>query len=127
MAYKKRESSKLEQVAEIKLTVLKNFDDSNGTVINYGSSGKNLSSVEYAEKLNKCDELRNSLNSILEDADVKRDKLNTEVKELGKLSSQLLSAVKARFGEDSTEYDQMGGTKKSKRKRRKVKTQPLVN
>ena len=53
--------------------------------------------------------------------------LNKEVKELGKLSSQLLSAVKARFGEDSTEYDQMGGTKKSKRKRRKVKTQPLVN
>ena len=56
MAYKKRESSKLEQSAEIKLTVLKNFDDSNGTVINYGSSGKNLSSVEYSEKLNKCDE-----------------------------------------------------------------------
>ena len=127
MAYKKRESSKLEQSAEIKLTVLKNFDDSNGSVINYGSSGKNLSSVEYSDKLNKCDELRNSLNTILEDADEKRDMLNKEVKELGKLSSQLLSAVKARFGEDSTEYDQMGGTKKSQRKRRKVKTKPLVN
>jgi hypothetical protein len=121
MAYKKRESSKTELAAEIKLTALKNFDDSNGSVIHYGSSGKNLSSVEYAEKLSKCDELRNGLNTILEDADEKRDLLNKEVKELSKISSQFLAAVKARFGEDSTEYDQMGGTKKSERMRRSAK------
>ncbi len=126
MAYKKRESSKSELAAEIKLTALKNFDDSNGNVINYGSTGKNMSSVEYAEKLSKCDELRNSLNTILEDADVKRDMLNKEVKELSKLSSQFLSAVRARFGEDSTEYDQMGGTKQSKRKRRRANPKPSV-
>lgn len=124
MAYRKRESSKVEQAAEIKLTALRNFDDSNGSVINYGSTGKNLSSVEYGEKLLKCDELRNGLNTVLEDADEKRDLLNKEVKELSKLSSQFLAAVKARFGEDSTEYDQIGGTKRSKRKRRRAVSKP---
>lgn len=125
MAYRKRQSSKTEQAAEIKLTALKNFDDSNGFVINYGSSGENLSSAEYSEKLSKCNELRNALNTILEDADEKKDQLNKEVIELGRIGSQFLAAVKARFGEDSTEYDQMGGTKKSKRKKiRRINAKP---
>ena len=54
---------------------------------------------------------------MLEDADEKAHELNNEIKTLRKMSSHFLSAVRNRFGEDSTEYDQAGGTKKSNRKK----------
>jgi ElaB/YqjD/DUF883 family membrane-anchored ribosome-binding protein len=124
MAYKKRSESGTEMKAQVKLIALKNFDNANGSVINYASSGKNQTSADYEQKLNDCKTLRDDLNTLLDTADEKVSSLNKEVKELKKMSSKFLSAVKSRFGEDSTEYDQMGGTKMSDRKRplRKKKT-----
>jgi ElaB/YqjD/DUF883 family membrane-anchored ribosome-binding protein len=124
MAYKKRIESEAEMKAGVKLTALKNFDNANGSAINYASSGKSQTSADYEQKLTDCKKLRDDLNALLDTADEKVSDLNDEIKELNKMSSKFLSAVKSRFGEDSTEYDQMGGTKKSDRKRplRKKKT-----
>ena len=80
MAYRKRTVSKQEQTALIRLNAIKNFDELNKTVINYGSSGKDLDSGIYQIQIGKCKELRDEINTSLEKIDGMLNELKKEVK-----------------------------------------------
>lgn len=117
MAYRKRTVSKQEQTALIRLNAIKNFDELNKTVINYGSSGKDLDSGIYQIQIGKCKELRDEINTSLEKIDGMLNELKKEVKKLSNMNTEILSGIRSKFGVDSNEYEQAGGTRQSERKR----------
>lgn len=117
MAYRKRIVSRKEQTALIRLNAIKNFDESNKTLINYGSSGKGLNSGIYQEQIGKCKEIRDEINTSFEKLDGKSNELKKELRMLSNMNTEILSGIRSKFGVDSNEYEQAGGIRQSERKR----------
>jgi hypothetical protein len=117
MANRKRKISNQEQIALIRLNAIKNFDETQKSVINYGSPEKDLSSVTYGEQIEVCKSLRDDINTSLEKIDGKTNELSKEVRKLRNMSTEILSGIRSKFGVDSNEYEQAGGTRQSERKR----------
>ena len=105
--------------AQVRLASIKNIDPvldlGNGlTVAAFSASMTNLqtSLAEYNQALAAVDEKLNAV--------VAAEKVSSD------LSERMLAGVAARFGKDSTQYEQAGGIRKSERKPRvrKTKTPP---
>jgi hypothetical protein len=66
-------------------------------------------------------------NRMLADLDQQANELNASEKVLRDLSERMLAGVAARWGKDSSQYEQAGGTRKSERKRPTSKTPAATN
>lgn len=117
MAYRKRIVSRKEQTALIRLNAIKNFDELNKTLINYGSSENDLNSVIYQDQIVKCKEIRDEINTSLEKLDGKSNELKKELRKLSNMNTEILSGIRSKFGVDSNEYEQAGGIRQSERRR----------
>lgn len=72
----------------------------------------------------KADALDNRLsgyNRMLSEADTELNGIEADEDEIADLCKRFLSATEGRFGTDSSEYEAMGGTRTSDRKKRKSK------
>ena len=62
-----------------------------------------------------------SYNTLLSTVDEKLNKLKAQEKILDNWNERILVGVAAKFGKDSSEYEQAGGVRKSERKKPKAK------
>jgi hypothetical protein len=72
----------------------------------------------------KADALENRLggyNQMLSEADTELSGIEADERQLGDLNRRFLSATEGQFGPDSSEYEAMGGTRTSDRKKRTPK------
>jgi hypothetical protein len=109
MARAKRSSSVLEtarqRLAGIKaITPAPNF-------------GPSLQVADYEQGINDFSAKIDSYNGMLSTLDDLQNQIDADEGNLRTRSARMLSAAQAQYGPDSSEYEQVGGTRQSERKR----------
>ncbi len=79
--------------------------------------GNGLTDEAYEAAIAKTEKETNEYNRLLFQADGLATSLKQSEKDLGNFSQRMLNAVGSKFGYDSVEYKQAGGTPKSEKKR----------
>jgi hypothetical protein len=114
MPRQKRKSSVL-QTARERLAGLKKFR----TEPDFGAA---LTVASYETEINGYAADENSYNEDLAALDDKQNRLDARQSGLNDLNQRIQAAVKAQFGSDSSEYELVGGTRRSERKKPTRKT-----
>lgn len=109
MARTKRSSSVLE-TARQRLAGLKSIDPAP----NFGTT---LTVAGYEADVTALSEKLDNYSAMLSALDGLQNELDAKEAALRELNTRILSAVEAHYGSDSTEYEQVGGTRRSERKR----------
>lgn len=113
MARKKRTSTVLE-VAQRRLAGLKSLDGDP----DYGS---NMKRSDFETLITGLSNRLNLYNQHSAELDQEQNDLDAEEKIVGDWSKRWLAATGAKFGTDSNEYEAVGGTRTSERKKKKPK------
>jgi len=121
MALRKRKSIIKLEKALTRLEAMNIIDLRYGKHINYGWEQNPLTIVELSNQIEKCKKLVNEYNGALEIADKKALELKNAENLLGEFFTRVLAGGKSIFGVDSFEVTELGGTRRSERKR-KVKS-----
>lgn len=114
MARPKR-SSKILETARQRLAGLKKITPA-------PDFGKSLKQSDYEAEIAGYSDDQDSYNGDVAALDDKQNRLNTREQGLDDWNGRILSAVRAQYGPDSSEYEQVGGTRRSERKKPTRKT-----
>jgi DNA repair ATPase RecN len=79
--------------------------------------GANLTDTIYEAKIDSVSARLDAYNQKLAELDQDQNDLQKEEAELNELNRRFLSAGEAVYGPDSSEYEMLGGTRKSERKK----------
>jgi len=79
--------------------------------------GPSLKIVDYEADITALNDKINSHNGLLSDVDQSQNELEALERVVGDKNVRILAATKAHYGPDSTEYEQVGGTRRSDRKK----------
>lgn len=109
MARSKRTSSVLE-LARQRLAGVKSITP----LPDYGGT---LKVSDYEVDITTLSEKVDSHNSLLSDVDQSQNELEALERVVADKNVRILAATKAHYGPDSTEYEQVGGTRRSDRKK----------
>lgn len=82
--------------------------------------GNGLSFREYQSLVNELRDALDHYNTILSTADEKLNLVNKLEEIVANMNERMLVGVAAKYGKDSSEYEQAGGRKKSDIKRKRV-------
>ena len=83
--------------------------------------GNGLTAANYEQAINNVKSAMDDYNTTLSTVDDKLNSLKDYEKELRDWNERILTGVAAKYGKDTTQYEQAGGKKKSERKKRTVK------
>ena len=108
MARIKRKSAVVEAASK-RLAGLKAIENPN--------FGDNLTEAIYTAKINAVSARLDAYNQKLAEIDEEQNELEREESELNELSRRFLAAAEAQHGPDSSEYEMLGGTRTSDRKK----------
>jgi len=118
MAYKKSKESKSVTDAKKRLSGMKVIDTNQGSMVEYGDAVKNpCNSALLASKITDYDTTQNKLNMKLSEVDELQNEEKALEKEIQSLSTRALKGAISKFGEDASEIEQLGGKRKSERKK----------
>ena len=112
MARRKKESSTLAK-AERRLSGMKSISEKLDL-------GNGLSTVSYEKDIVALRKEIAEYNTLLSKADAAANRVKQAEKELSGLTSKMLIGVALKYGKDSSEYEMVGGTRKSEQRRRRV-------
>ncbi len=118
MALRKRNPSSKVTKAEIRLEAMIKMDTQHERIINYGGDHNPLTKTEMSNQIEECRMLINEYNRILEKADQKSLEIRLSEEKLGDYYTRVLAGAKSIYGVDSDEVAELGGTKRSERKRK---------
>ncbi len=79
--------------------------------------GANLTEAIYTVKIDSVRAKLEAYNQMIAELDRLQNELKQEEAELNDLNRRILSAGEAIYGPDSSEYEMLGGTRKSERKK----------
>ena len=118
MARKKR-TSKVLETARHRLAGLKQITPK-------PELGTKITAEIFETAVNGLTEELDAYNGELAQLDERTNRLDARERDLADLSQRVAAAVKGQYGPDSNEYEQVGGTRRSDRKRptRATKTEP---
>src|ERR1044072_1492696 len=88
--------------------------------------GGNLTVEGYQTEIEAYSTRQDSYNSKIADLDDETNQLDDHEQRLNELSQRILAAVKAQYGPDSSELEQLGAVRISDRKRPVRSTKPPV-
>jgi len=108
MARKKR-TSKVLEIARQRLAGLKKITPK--------PELGNITVETYEAEVNGFTTEQDAYNGELAQLDERTNRLDTRERQLADLSQRVLAAVKGQYGPDSSEFEQVGGTRRSDRKR----------
>ncbi|MCK9424603.1 MAG: hypothetical protein M0Q21_01035 [Ignavibacteriaceae bacterium] len=117
MAYREKTKSPVVEKAESRLNGMQVVDGKQEAPVNYGNSKTPLTVAEMTAQIALVESKRGDYNRALKAADELSNDIDAEEKKLSEMSTKVLSGAVSEFGEDSDEYEQLGGTKKSDRKK----------
>ena len=125
MAFKKREKSDAVELAKSRLAGMKEIDKNKGRTIDYGDQDKPCTGVTLDAKIKALEADIGTYNGLLTQADGLGNKIGDGETSLNEDSARVLLSAQGKFGRDSNEVEQLGGTRKSERAKpaAKAKTQ----
>jgi hypothetical protein len=115
MAYKKRKIP--EDVQDVQKRI-----DGMTTIEPELDFGSGVSVVTMKAAVKKVSDGISLLNMKLSEADELGNNIDADIKAMNELSSRALKASEFKYGKDSNEYEKMGGTRASERKKPQKKT-----
>jgi hypothetical protein len=130
MSFKRKSIAKKVIHARMRLLGVQHIDTNLQTVINYGWENRPLTQVEFQQVINDYTEEINAYNQLLIEADQRSNRIAALEKRITKMSTAVLKAASALFGDDASEIQTLGGTrtsdrKKPVRKKKAVQEQPI--
>lgn len=87
------------------------------TITPKANLGPNLTDTIYEAKITAVSALLDAYNQKLTELDQMQNDLQAAEAELNDLNRRILAAGEAQYGPDSNEYEMLGGTRKSERKK----------
>ncbi len=121
MAFKKREKSKAVDAAQTRLAAMKEIDKAQGAVVNYGTDKDPCTSATIGAQCTQIEADIEKYNGLLAQADELGNTIGQEETDLNDASARVLLGGQAKFGRDSSEVEQLGGTRTSERAKPKSK------
>ena len=118
MALRKRISSIKIAKAAKRHEAMINIDKRYDKTINYGWEPNPLTASDFYVQIEECKKLIKEYNAALEIADRRARDLKDAETILGDLFTRVLAGGKSIFGVDSPEVKELGGTRRSERKRK---------
>ena len=112
MARRKKQSATLEK-AQKRLAGLKSIDAK-------VDLGNGLTVASYEKEINEVRQKIEAYNTLLSKVDDAANTVQTLERELSVAAENVLLAVKLKYGKDSSEYEMVGGTRQSERRRPKA-------
>lgn len=117
MAFRKRKQPRIVSQSEVRLSAMEKIDETTGRTVDYGGAGRSLTQKEMDEQINLCEKSNNAYNKNLEAADKSLNEVLTAEEKLKAMYSEVLKGAVSEFGQDSSEVEMLGGTRKSERRR----------
>lgn len=118
MPLRKRKYSLKIAKALKRLEAMQNIDMRYDKNINYGWEQNPLTAKDLKGQIEECRMLIDEYNTALETADAKAIQINNAEILLGELYTRVLAGGKSIFGIDGPEVAELGGTRRSDRKRK---------
>ena len=109
MARPKR-SSKILEIARQRLAGLKQFNPA-------ADFGPNMKQADFEGEVTGYSDDQDSYNGDVAALDAKQNRLDARERGLADWNRRILSAVEGQYGADSDEYELVGGTRRSERKK----------
>ena len=117
MGFREKTKSSIVTKAESRLTGMQLVETNKGAPVNYVTEQNPLTAAEMALQIGVVENKRADYNKALKAADELSNEYDAEEEKLNDLCTKVLSGALAKFGSDSDEYEQLGGTRKSDRKK----------
>ena len=117
MSYKKKTGGKVLDIAQIRLAAMTQIDTDKARVVDYGDVGNVLTKAVYTAQITAYTTLIANYNQLLDQADALKNNIETAEVKLNDMNVGILAAAAAKFGRNSNELEQLGGTRKDDRKR----------
>ena len=117
MAKQKRKQPRIVSQAEVRLSAMEKIDETSGRTVNYGGEKRPLTQKEMEEQISTCEKHNSAYNKDLEAADKSYNEVLAAEEKLEEMYSEVLKGAVSEFGQDSSEVEMLGGTRKSERKR----------
>lgn len=124
MAFKKREKSGAVNAAQTRLAAMKEIDKAQGAAVDYGNVKNPCTTASLETKVQAVLADIETYNGLLAQADSLGNTIDAGEKALAEDSARALLGAQARFGRDSSEVEQIGGTRTSERAKRVSKKTP---
>ncbi len=115
MAFKKKEKSGAVDVAQTRLAAMKEIDNKKGRTIEYGDTDNSCTAVTLAAKIKAVTDDIETYNGLLSQADALGNAIEAGEKGLSEDAARVLLGAQSKFGRDSNEVEQLGGTRQSER------------
>ncbi len=122
MAYIKKGTSEAVDNAKRKLNAIAQIDASKGKTIDYGDENNPLTTAVLTAKLEEYDAAMIKYNDAMNDVTAAQNNVKSIEDELGEYSKRILKSAAGKFTEESDEYEMLGGTRPSERKKRSTKS-----
>jgi hypothetical protein len=117
MGYQKSKETRIVTNARKRMAGMDKIDEQQGSEVEYGSTTNPCNKTLVKAKILSYDDVQTKLNAKLSEADEIRNTLIAVEKEIESLYKRTLTGAISKFGEDSSEVEMLGGTRKSERKR----------
>lgn len=117
MAFKEKGKSSVVSKAEDRLNGMQVVDKNQGKTVNYGNDQSQITVTELSAQIGVVETKRADYNKALKAADELSNEYDALEKLLAEMCRKILSGAISKFGDDSDEYEQLGGTRKSDRKK----------
>ena len=126
MSYKKKVKSVVMNKAAVRLAGMTQIDTDKARVIDYGDTGNTLTKVEFAAKMQLCTTLMQQYNKMLDQADAISNNFDAAEGELNDMCASVLAGAEGKFGRNSNELEELGGTRLVDRKKPVRKAKPAA-
>ena len=127
MAYRAKKTSAAVKEAKPRLAAMQQIEKTRNGVVNYGDDEKPLTAAVIESKMKAIDDNIAKYNQQLSEADSTANTVEVDEKELKTMLSDVLAAGKRKFGRDSSEVEQLGGTRTSERARPRARVATGTN
>jgi hypothetical protein len=117
MGFREKTKSPVATKADNRYSGMQVVDANQKLVINYGTESNPLSVTEMKVKMDELETKRVEYNKGLKRSDELANEYEALENELNEMCTKVLSGALSKFGSDSDEYEQLGGTRKSDRKK----------
>ena len=124
MAYIKKGTSEVVDNSKKKLDAMLKIDGDSTDLVNYGSKKEPLTNVELAAQLKLYNMVSTEYDQAMDAVSAVQNRLQAIEDKLNEMNKKILSSAIGEFGDDSDEYEQLGGTRKSDRKKPGRKQKP---
>lgn len=119
MAFRLKEKSRRVIIAIQRLLGMKKIDEDHKETFNYGTAQNPVTVDSYDVAVKEYNEALDKYNESLKESDRLANILKMKAAILTDYSKRVLQGVKAKFGDDATEVETIGGTRSSEKKKRK--------